>query len=167
MGNMQSSSIKYSADYQRGYEAEDRFAYEHLDNPVRSTAEQDMLEHWDVQGIFNGKPCKFDVKGLRKLNRHDKEFQNDVTWVEGVNVNGAKGWLQGHADYIVFERVDEWFVIERAFLFDWTTKQLIQHGYKKGKDLYSIYQRAGRKDKITLIRYSDIPDSHIIKLSKL
>ena len=164
---MQSSHIKYSEDYQRGYEAEARFAYEHLENPVRATKEQDMFEHWDVQGIFNGKSYKFDVKGLRKINRHDDDFQHDLTWVEGINVNGDKGWLQGQADYIVFELVDEWFVIDRAFLFDWTTKQLIHHGYKKGKYLYSLYQREGRKDKITLIRYSDIPDSHIIKLSKL
>jgi len=163
---MRPSHVKYASDYQSGYEAEDRFANEHLDNPVKASKEQDMFEHWDVRGLLNGKPYKFDVKGLRKLNRSDESFQNDVTWVEGINVNGDKGWLQGQADYIVFEREDEWFLIDRSFLFDWTTKQLIKHGYKKGKDLYSLYQRAGRKDKITLIKYSDIPNSHIIKLSK-
>ena len=36
--------------------------------------------------------------------------------------------------------------------------------YQKGKGLYQIYQRENRKDKITLIKYSDIPVNNIIQL---
>jgi len=155
--------MKYQSDYDRGFKAEERFAEAHLQNITWASKEQDMFEHWDVKGFFNGKEYKFDVKGLKKINRSDNDFQDNVTWVEGVNVIGNKGWLQGEADYIVFERVNEWWIIARNFLFDWTTQQLVRNGYKKGKALYSLYQRNGRKDKITLIAYNDIPEIHIIK----
>jgi hypothetical protein len=159
-------SIKYKADYDRGFNAEERFAEAYLNQIIWATKEQDMFEHWDVQGLFIDNYYKFDVKALKKINRYDDSFQDDMAWVEGVNVNGEKGWLQGKADYIVFERNHEWLVVERQGLFDWTTHKLIKNGYKQGKELYSVYQRKGRQDKLTLIKYSDIPQEHIIRLNK-
>jgi hypothetical protein len=158
--------MKYQADYNRGFDAEDRFATEYLSNSIKATKEQDIFEHWDIKGLLHGSEYKFDVKALRKINRQDDSFQDDMTWVEGVNVLGNKGWLQGHADYIVFERYNEWWVVDREKLFTWTTDKLIKNGYKKGKEPYSIYQRHGRKDKITLIKYEDIPQEYIIKLTR-
>ena len=154
------------SDFERGYNAERRFAYEHLSNIQWATKKEDMFEHWDVAGDFNGKHSKFDVKALKKINRHDEEFQDDHAWVEGVNVRGDKGWLQGNANYIVFEKNNAWMIVHRQQLFDWTTQQIIHHGYQKGKEPYKIYQRQGRKDKITLIKYSDIPKEYYLILNK-
>ena len=41
---------------------------------------------------------------MKKKNRWDNNFQDDIAWVEGTNVRGEPGWVKGKADYIVFER---------------------------------------------------------------
>ena len=71
---------------------EENFA-KNLDNPVWATREEDMFEHWDLKGSLEGKLLKFDVKGMKKKNRSDSKFQDDIAWVEGTNVRG-KGVYQ-------------------------------------------------------------------------
>jgi hypothetical protein len=70
---------------------EQNFA-KNLNNPVWANDYQDMQEHWDVQGTLDGQLLKFDVKGMKKVNRWDNKQQNDIAWVEGTNVRG-KPWL--------------------------------------------------------------------------
>ena len=141
----------------RGSDAEKRFAKELLSNVTWATTYQDIHEHWDVMGKLHEKTYKFDVKALRRINRNDSNLDDDITWIEGTNVIGNRGWLRGDADYIVFERMQGWMVINRAKLFDWVMQKLKENNLKEGKGLYQIYQRPGRKDKLTMIRYSDIP----------
>jgi hypothetical protein len=144
-------------EFKRGVKAEIRFAREHLKKIVWSTTYQDIHEHWDVMGELKGKTYKFDVKALRKINRSDENFNDDITWIEGTNVIGNRGWLRGDADYIVFEREQGWMVINRVNLRNWVIQKLKENKLKEGKDLDQIYQRSGRKDKLTMIRYADIP----------
>ena len=40
------------------------------------------------------------------------------------------------------------------------------NGNKIGKGLYELYQRAGRYDRLTLIRFSDIPKTIKVKILK-
>jgi len=125
-----------------------------------------MFEHWDVQGRRrNGQLYKYDVKSLKKLNRSDPDYRDDVTWVEGTNVRGDKGWLKGEADYIAFERKSEWLLIPRHILYDWVLDQIAKIN-TVGKGLYQIYTRDNRLDKITLIRYEDIPEVYLTRLPK-
>ena len=125
-----------------------------------------MFEHWDVQGRRrNGQLYKYDVKALKKLNRSDSDYRDDVTWVEGTNVRGDKGWLKGEADYIAFERKSEWLLIPRHILYDWVLDQIAKIN-TVGKGLYQIYTRDNRLDKITLIRYEDIPEVYLTRLPK-
>jgi hypothetical protein len=153
-----------TSSFSRGRSAEIRFATEHLTDVTWPTKEQDMFEHWDVQGRRrNGRLYKYDVKALKKLNRNDPDFRDDVTWVEGTNVRGDKGWLKGEADYIAFERKQEWLLIPRDILYDWVLSML---DGTTGKGLYSVYSRPNRLDKITLIRYEDIPEIYLIRLPK-
>ena len=153
-----------TSEFSRGKEAEVRFAAEHLTDVIWPTKEQDMFEHWDVMGKrFNDRMHKYDVKALRKINRSDPDFRDDVTWVEETNVRGDRGWLKGEADYIVFERQHEWLVILRQVLYEWVVSQLTG---KTGKELYSIYTRPNRLDKITLIKYDDIPRIYVRRLPK-
>ena len=65
--------------------SEEKFA-KNLTNPVWANNYQNMKEHWDVKGIFKHKVYKFDVKGMKKKNRWDNNFQDDIAWVEGTNV---------------------------------------------------------------------------------
>jgi hypothetical protein len=155
-----------TSSFSRGRSAEIRFASEHLTDVTWPTKEQDMFEHWDVQGRRrNGQLYKYDVKSLKKLNRSDPDYRDDVTWVEGTNVRGDKGWLKGEADYIAFERKSEWLLIPRHILYDWVLDQIAKIN-TVGKGLYQIYTRDNRLDKITLIRYEDIPEVYLTRLPK-
>jgi|TARA_R100001460_G_scaffold29125_1_gene58073 hypothetical protein len=117
---------------------------------------QDMYEHWDIEGMLDGKILKFDVKGMKKVNRWDNNKQDDIAWVEGTNVRGKPGWVKGLANYIVFERIDHWFLVNRQELLDHVQDKLKQKGYETGKGVYQIYQRDGRLDKITMVPFQDI-----------
>ena len=121
-----------------------------------ANSEQDKYEHWDVEGTLNGKTLKFDIKGLKKVNRWDSSTKDECAWVEGTNVRGDPGWLKGIANYIVFERNDCWLTVNREELLNFVKEKLKKNSYATGKKPYHVYQREGRKDKITLVPFKDI-----------
>jgi len=129
-----------------------------LSNILWANDYQNMKEHWDVEGALNGKTLKFDVKGMKKVNRWDSSTQDECAWLEGTNVKGNPGWLKGDANYIVFEREDCWLTVNRQELLDFVQEKLKKNSYATGKKPYHVYQRSewGRKDKITLVPYNDI-----------
>lgn len=134
---------------------EEQFAKK-LVNPVWANDNENINEHWDVKGLFKDKLLKFDVKGMKKKNRYDKNFQDDVAWVEGTNVRGNPGWLKGKADYISFERNNYWLIVNRESLLQFVNKKLKENNFEKGKGIYKVYQREGRLDKITMVPFEDI-----------
>ena len=134
---------------------EENFA-KNLTDPKWANDYQDMHEHWDIQGTLDGKLLKFDVKGMKKVNRWDNKKQDDIAWVEGTNVRGKPGWVKGKADYIVFERPDYWLIVGREDLFKFTWSKLEENNFRKGKNIYEVYQREGRLDKITMVPFKDI-----------
>jgi hypothetical protein len=160
----------YNSFFQKGKESELKFANKHLTNVTMANKNQDMFEHWDVEGIcavISLDKLKFDVKGLKKTNRSDNQYQDENAWLEGTAVNGRKGWLKGMADYIVFERNNNWLVVNRKELLNFTMSKLKENNYKIGKGKYMIYTRLNRKDKITLVPFEDIKKlSSIIELEK-
>ena len=92
--------------------SEEKFA-KNLIDPIWANDYENMKEHWDVKGTFKNKTYRFDVKGMKKKNRWDNNFQDDIAWVEGTNVRGEPGWVKGKADYIVFERNKYWLIVDR------------------------------------------------------
>ena len=151
---------------QRGRSAEKRFAETYLTDVVFATREQDIYEHWDMIGTLNGIRCKFDIKTSKRIDPNFEHHQNDSFWIEGTNVNGNKGWIKGKADFIVFERAYDWCVANRELLYSWIMHKLELNGFKQGKGHYEIYQRSGRKDKVTFVKYSDLPASVAYFLKK-
>ena len=141
---------------------EENFA-KNLTNPKWANDYQDMHEHWDVEGMLDGKLLKFDVKGMKKVNRWDNKKQDDIAWVEGTNVRGKPGWVKGLADYIVFERTDHWLLVNRQELLNHVQDKLKEKGYETGKGVYQIYQREGRLDKITMVPFQDMEQLTDIK----
>jgi len=142
---------------------EQAFAQRHLSDILWANSEQDKYEHWDVEGALNGKTLKFDIKGLKKTNRWDSSTQDECAWVEGTNVRGDPGWLKGSANYIVFERNDCWLTVNREELLNFVQEKLKKNSYATGKKPYHVYQREGRKDKITLVPFKDIEELKDIK----
>ena len=158
-------SDEWKSFREKGRIVERAFTKKHLTDTVESNNFQDYTEHWDVAGKLNGKVLKFDVKGLKKKNRWDNNTQDECAWVEGTNVRGQPGWIKGKADYIVFERNDYWLVVNREELFNFIWGQLKNRGFPKGKEIYHVYDRSrwGKKDKITLVPYTDIEKLKDIK----
>ena len=143
----------------RGKDVEKTFADQCLTDVVFSTKIQDQYEHWDVKGFciqISDNQLKFDVKSQKKINRYDKQFSSELTWIEGKNVYGYDGWIKGKADYIVFEREKIWFIVNRDQLYKLTLKKLAENGNKKGKGKYLIYTRKNTKDVITQIPFTDM-----------
>lgn len=118
---------------------------------IRPTIEQDINEHWDVD--ING--VKFDIKGVKKINRMDNEVNYDIHWIELKNVHGAAGWLYGLANYIVFETKNNWLVVDREKLINFVDEKL-KLIIVEQPELYKMYSRRGRYDAITLIKTSDL-----------
>jgi hypothetical protein len=141
---------------------EQNFA-KNLKDPIWANDYQDMQEHWDVQGTLDGQLLKFDVKGMKKVNRWDNKQQDDIAWVEGTNVRGKPGWVKGKADYIVFERTDHWLLVQRQELLEHVESKLKENNFQKGKGVYQIYQREGRLDKITMVPFEDIEKINNVK----
>lgn len=156
-------------DFDRGHAAEKNFAENYLKDITWATKHQDMFEHWDVKGILSdigARSLKFDIKAAKKINKSDTDVADDFTWIEGTNVNGDRGWIKGDADYIVFERSTCWTCVERVLLLKWVAEKIRAKGIKQGKGLYELYQRPGRKDIITLIKFSDIDSITVLNLPK-
>ena len=60
----------------KGKIVEEAFAKQHLQDVVWSNNQQNIQEHWDMEGrlpSMNGDRFKFDVKGLKKKNRADDQ----------------------------------------------------------------------------------------------
>ena len=100
---------------------------------------------------------------MKKTNRWDSKPQDECAWVEGTNVRGNPGWLKGGANYIVFERENCWLTVNRQELLDFVQEKLKKNSYAIGKKPYHVYQRDGRKDKITLVPFKDIEELNDIK----
>ena len=142
-----------------GKKVEQAFAAAELNDVVWATKEQDMYEHWDVQGVcgwIDVEPLKFDVKGMKRYNRHDTNTIQEYTWIESKNVHGKPGWIKGLADYIVFERENAWVIANREELRELVNQKVKEKNYSKGKGVYQLYTREDRQDLLTLVPFKDI-----------
>jgi hypothetical protein len=127
-----------------------------LPNPIFATPEEDKKEHWDVKdgGI------RYDVKGMKKINRIHSEPSQHFHWVELKNVMGDHGWLYGQADYIVFEISFHWVVVKRSKLVNFIDRrvdfsmEINNKPYQIKK--YELYQRANRSDLMVLVDIIDL-----------
>ena len=156
---------QWASFVRKGKLAEKLFAQRHLSDIKWANSEQDKYEHWDMEGGLDGKTSKFDVKEMKKINRWDSKPQDVLAWIEGTNNSGNEGWIKGLADYIVFEREENWLVVNREELFNFTWDKLREKGFPQGKKAYHIYDRSvwGKKDKTTLVPFTDIETLKDIK----
>lgn len=120
---------------------------------IYPTTEQDINEHWDVQ-IDD---VKFDIKGLKKVNRVDEEYDETIHWVELENVHGKPGWLYGLADYISFETIKSWLIVKRTKLVELIDSKL-QIGITSEPEIYKMYRRYGRYDVLTMVPTEDLKE---------
>ena len=115
---------------------------------IKSDRSADIHEHWD----FKINNSLVDVKGLKRVSRHDNSYSTHLTWVEFVNVRGNKGWLQCCADYIAFEQTNYFLIVSRQDLLDYCNQYVSNDFVSSSKDAYyKKYSRKNRQDIISLI----------------
>lgn len=117
---------------------------------IKTSKEVDMFDHIDF--FINGKG--FEVKAMKSFKRGMPVDENLII-LEFQNVRGNLGWLYGKADYIVFERLNEFIIVKR--------KDLIEAAeyYFKDDYIYSYpayYQKYGRKDRMDSVGYLKYKD---------
>ncbi len=135
----------------------------------KSSDTQDIFEHWDYLITNEKGSIKIDIKSSKKINRNQLSTQDTWCWIELQGVRDG-GWLNnGKADFIVFEKEDEFWFINRKKL-----KERVDNLVDKSKIVdnsfdakYKIYQRKGRNDKLSLIEFSKIEDLIVRKWRKL
>ncbi len=107
----------------------------------------DMHDHWDVL-------IKYDVKALKRAQRSDSEVNENIHYVELVNVNGAQGWLYGKADYFAFEMESYWCLVAKRKLQDFVTSFIDTAALTPEPQRYQKYSRG--KDLMTLVPTVDL-----------
>jgi len=120
---------------------------------IFSSKKDDINGHWDVE--IDG--YKYDVKGVKKINRNDDFFNEFYHYIELKNVNGKLGWLYGEADYFAFQTFKYFIIVSKVKLQNFI-KNNIKKTYVKtpDKSLYCLYKRKDRKDVITMITTIDL-----------
>ena len=123
---------------------------------------EDINEHWDFS--FN---IRIDVKTMKKLNRSDEDYNEDIHWIELRNVHGNKGWVHGKAQVIAFETKRSWILVERPRLIELLDSKILdKENFVTSPELYRIYRRSNRKDAVVLVPTNDLKDSSFLILDK-
>jgi len=125
-------------------------------HPRKSTFNENIRNHFDIVYTKGDKTIKIDVKACKRLNRKDTNTNQDIIWIELRNVNGNKGWLYGEADYIVFERENEFVFVDRKELVKLVESLPLEVGETKKE--YVILTRKNRKDQIFYMPFSKLQE---------
>lgn len=151
---------KTGYSFEIGQKAEDMFMAlaKKREYIIREANQQEEFDHIDYVMVKNNQKITVDVKARKRISRSDAEQNDFLVWVEWKNVQGKNGWLHGKADLIAFEQEHDYLIVSRnqlailcEKLVDFKTIAESPHAA-----LNKIYQRNGRKDKLSLIRISDI-----------
>jgi hypothetical protein len=150
------SSWKGTKSWNNGQRVEKEFSklLKQRDPNYRKANREDQFRHIDYHTNFG----TIDVKAQKKINRSDLQEQDELIWVEFKNVQGRDGWLKSAVDIIAFERTNDFLLVKRNFLLGLAQSLCdINNKVSNSRDaLYKGYQRAGRKDLISIIKMSDI-----------
>jgi len=124
----------------------------------KSSLSEDRYKHIDFFLEQDHFKYSVDVKARKKTARGDVKVNDEWTWIEFKNVLGRKGWLYGEADFIGFEREDDFLLINRQKLIEYCDEKvdletIVAKAYNAE---YKGYQRKGRKDLITRVRMDDL-----------
>lgn len=122
----------------------------------KATDKEDMFKHID---FFLSDGRKVDVKTHKTVNTVDAKVSDEFTWVELINVNGNRGWIDGEATHIVFSLTSHYFIVSREDLIE-LVKSSIFDSKLYPKDMfpkpYTKYRRNGLLDTVVLVPWSDI-----------
>ncbi len=139
----------------------------YFEGVIFATETQDIFQHWDFSALVKGERGNIDAKSRKKHNRWDVAPDENVHWIEILNVNGEKGWLcSPYTNYFVFETDDYLIVVERLKLYDFIAHKAVGKSIGSSKELYELYRRQGRKDVIMKIKTHDLMHLKLYSIKK-
>lgn len=126
-----------------------------------SPMRENMIEHWDFKITKGAHVLKVDVKAHKRIQRWDDKPDDKWVWLEIKNNAGYPGWLYAtKADFIAFQREECFYFVPPDSLRAWMEWRVDMDGdlVSRPEDAkYRLYQRKGRKDILTLVKYSEMP----------
>ncbi len=154
----------YKESVEQGQSAEDTFyrLAKLRGFKVKPATGMEQFDHVDFHltsqeqdGVMN---AMVDVKARKRISRKDVDPQDEWIWVEFKNVRGKDGWLYGLADFIAFERTEDFVLSFRKELVDWCESHVDLKSKVVSPDQaeYLLYTRKGKQDSISMIRMDDI-----------
>jgi len=81
--------------------------------PTYSNGHEDSTLHIDMYVNIYGRRTGIDVKGPRRVWRHDPNYSTSFTWLELRNRHGLRGSLYGDARYLVVASPNGWLWVVR------------------------------------------------------
>lgn len=99
-----------------------------------------------------------DVKGMRRISRHDEALSNTITWLETQNVHGRPGSLYGRATYVAFLRVGKVLLVNRVKLLNFALAKIAGKTIviDRPNQCYVPYKRARyQRDDVSFMAYLD------------
>lgn len=97
----------------------------------KATNEEDAKKHIDIWIWLNKKWYSFDIKGRKKLNQKDSDYNDEAILLELLNVDGENGWLLGEEDLLAFRNKDDSFlIVDRLDLLEISYSKI--DGWEKG-----------------------------------
>ena len=126
----------------------------------RATRSEDIKDHIDFfwRKSMTHDEIGFDVKGLRKNNRSDSNFDDTMTWIELLNVQGNPGSIYGKAKYMAFITNTSVLYVPRENIINFVNEKITGKDtvYKCPYEFYTPYRRNGRKDLIVKVSMEDL-----------
>jgi Holliday junction resolvase len=116
---------------------------------IKGSQAQDIHDHVDFIVTTKDKTFTVDVK---------RSEGSETIWIEIKNVQGKLGWLYGKADCIAFDStiLFKILMVDREELKEYIHKNTTKEFKPKEHALHHLYQRAGRRDVLTLIPLADL-----------
>ena len=154
------SNWKNTESWNRGQEVESDFSklLDARSVSWRKATKREQFSHVDYSTSFGS----IDVKAKKRVSRSDSSEQEEFIWLEFKNVQGNRGWLDGSADIIAFERADDFVLVRRRDLLLWGKGKCdLNTLITNSRDaLYKGYSRKGRNDLISIVKMSDVLELH-------
>ena len=117
---------------------------------------------FNISGDFS-----VDVKAMKRLQRSG-DVQDKYVWLEIKNTSGGEGWLYKEADFVAFEREEDFIMIKKKYPQNLVEDLVdLETFVANAQDcLYKAYTRKDRKDLLTMIQMSDLLIFPHIKICK-
>lgn len=144
----------------RGKKAEDLFEewLKSTGRVYRKAKLNEQYQHIDFIVETPEKEFTIDIKGPKKVSR-DGDINQEILWVEFKSVKGEAGWLYGGNEFLGFyQPIDKsFYVVKTKDLAELCEQICSTETVDKSSDaLYKRYTRKGRKDVISMIKFTDL-----------